>query len=133
LHAVAIAQAVRNVEANEIARAAEHFDRGLEQDDSDSSVYIVVAVEQDRFARSDGALDAIDGAIHAKDQIWIVEMRGFGIQKGECLSGRGDAARQQEFGEGLGNSRLAGEGSGLVELLLGDNPSLRRSAGATRG
>ena len=119
LHAVAIAQAVRDVEADEIPWAAEHFDCGFEQNHGDCSVDVVVAVEQDRFTRGDGALDAIDGAIHAEHQIWIVEMGGFGIEESEGLSSRGNAAPQQKLGEGLGNSCLAGEGSGLVRMLVG--------------
>ena len=33
LHAVAVTQAMRNMEADETAGAVEHFDRGFEQDD----------------------------------------------------------------------------------------------------
>jgi hypothetical protein len=130
LHAVSVAKTVWDVKATV---SAEHFDCSFEQNDSDRSVDVVVAVKQDRFARGDGAPDAIDGAIHAEHQIWIVEMSELGIEKAEGLSGRGDAARQQKLGEGLRNSCLAGEGSGLVRMLVSDYPALRRSAGAAHG
>jgi len=47
LHAVAVAKAVRHVAADD---TAEHFNGGLEQDDGDGSVDVVVAVEEDGFA-----------------------------------------------------------------------------------
>jgi hypothetical protein len=38
-------------------------------------------------------------------------MGGLGIEEGESLGGRGDAARQQKLGEGWGDSGFAGEDS----------------------
>ena len=48
--------------------AAEHFDGGLEQHHGGGAVDVVVAVEQDGLARGDGALQAVDGRIHAQHQ-----------------------------------------------------------------
>ena len=48
LQAVALAQAVRNVEAG---NAAEHLDGCFEQDDGGGAVHIIIAVEQNRLAR----------------------------------------------------------------------------------
>ena len=53
LQAVAFAQPMRHVEAH---HAAEHFDRGFQQDHGGGAVDVVVAVEQNRFLRGDGAL-----------------------------------------------------------------------------
>ena len=46
-HAVAFAQAVRDVEADFAAAA---FDGGFEQDDGGGAIYVVVAVDEDRLA-----------------------------------------------------------------------------------
>ena len=110
LHAVAVAQAMRNMKADE---AAEHFDGGFEQDDGDGAVDVVVAIEQDRLARGDGSFDALDGGGHAEHEKGIVEVGRFGIQEGEGFGGRGDAARDEQLSENEWQTRFAGERSGL--------------------
>ncbi len=65
LHAVAVAEAMRNVEANV---TAEHFDGGFEKDDGDGAVNVVIAIEKDGLTRGDGALETIDGNGHAEHE-----------------------------------------------------------------
>ena len=128
LHAVAVAQAMRDMKT---CHAAEHFDGGFEQDDGDGSVHVVVAVEKHRFARGDGALETVDGIVHAQHEEGIVQMGRLGIEEGEGLSGGGDAARDEQFGEHKRQARLAGQGGGFFRMRLGEEPALRRrSVGA---
>jgi hypothetical protein len=73
LHAVAVANAMWDVKADEITPgAAEHFDGGFEQDNGDGAVDVVVAVEKNRFSRGDGAFEALDRNRHAKHEERIV-------------------------------------------------------------
>ena len=58
LQAVALAQPVGHVKAH---HAAQHFDGGLQQHHGGGAVHVVVAVEQNRLARRDGALHALHG------------------------------------------------------------------------
>ena len=123
LHAVAVAQAMRNVKAR---HAAEHFDGGFEQDDGDGSVHVVVAVEKHGLARGDGALEPVDGCGHAQHEEGIVQVGGLGIEEGVGLGGGGDAARDEQLGEHQRQARFAGEGSGFFRVRFGEEPALRR-------
>ncbi len=105
LHAVAVAQAMGNMKADD---AAKHFDGGFEQDDGDGAVDVVVAVEEDGLARGDGAFEALDGGGHAEHEKGIVEVGRLGIEEGEGLGGRGDAARNEQLGENEWQTRFAG-------------------------
>ena len=71
LHAVAVAQAMRDVIADS---AAEDLDGGLEQDDGGGAVHVVVAVDEDRLARRDGLLDARDRGGHAVQRIGVEQV-----------------------------------------------------------
>ena len=123
LHAVAVAQAMRDVKAD---FTAEHFDGGFEKDDSDGAVDVVVAIEEDGLARGDGAFETVDGSGHAEHEERIVEVRGLGIEESEGLGGGGDAARDEQLGEDEGQARFAGERSGFFRVRLGEEPALRR-------
>ncbi len=69
LQAVSLANPMRNVKAH---RAAKHFNGGLEQYHCGCSVNVVVAVQQDRLFARDGALNALDGSLHAQHQQGVV-------------------------------------------------------------
>jgi hypothetical protein len=118
LHAVAIAQAMWDVKADEIASrsgelgAGQHFNGGFEQDDGYGAVDVVIAVEKDGLACSDSAFEPVNCGGHSKHEKGIVEVRGIGIKKGEGVSGGGDAARDEQFREDEGQTGFAGEGSG---------------------
>ncbi len=71
LQAVAFAETVGDVEAG---RAAKHLDSGLEQDDGGGAVHVVVAVKENRLLGGDGALQPVNGHIHAQHEKWIVEV-----------------------------------------------------------
>jgi hypothetical protein len=106
LHAIAVAEAMRDVKSD---IAAEHFDGGFEQDDSDSAVDIVVAIEEDGLACGDGAFQTIDGGGNAEHEEGIVKMRGLGVEESEGLGGGVNAARDKQLGEDKGQTGLAGE------------------------
>ena len=125
LHAIAVAQAMRNVKADV---TAEHLDGSLEKDYSDSAVDVVVAIEEDRLPRGDGAFETIDGSGHAEHQEGIVEVRGLGIEEREGFGGGVDAARDEQLGEDEGQARFAGERRRLFGVRRGDEPALRRQS-----
>ena len=68
------------------------LDGGFEEDGGGGAVDVVVAVDEDRFAGADGALDAGDGDIHAEHEHRIEEMvEGWG-EEGFGGCGVGDCA-----------------------------------------
>jgi hypothetical protein len=107
---------------------AQHFDCGLEQDDGDSAVDVVVAVEKDGFSRGDGAFEALDRNGHAKHEERIVKMRRLRVEEGEGLGGSGDSARNEQLCEYDWQARFAGERSRLVGVWVGEEPALRRQS-----
>ena len=123
LHAIAVAEAMRNVKADV---ASQHFDGGFEKDDSDRAVDVVVAIEEDGLVRGDGAFETVDGGGHAPHQEWIVEVRGLGVEEGEGLGGGGDATRNEQLGEDEGQARITGERCGSIGVRVGQEPALRR-------
>jgi hypothetical protein len=100
LHAVALAQAMRYVEAH---GAPEHLNRGLEQHHGGCTVDIVVAVDQDGFARGNRGFDARDGRAHAQHRIRVEQVIEVRVQIA-LGSGRGrDAAGHQKRGDHQGD------------------------------
>ncbi len=91
LHAVAVAQAMRDVEAD---GATENLDSGLEQNDGGSAVDVVVAVDEDRFTRGDGLLDTFDRDSHPVERIWIEQVVQRGMEELRGGSGIHDTALQ---------------------------------------
>ena len=71
LHAVAVAQTVRDVIAN---AAAEDLDRGLEQDDRGGAIDVVIAVDEDGLVPGDRLLDARDRRCHAVQRVWVEQV-----------------------------------------------------------
>jgi hypothetical protein len=129
LHAVAVAQAVRDVKSDEIAPGAgKHFNGGFEQDDGDGAVNVVIAVEKDGFAGGDGVFDALDGDGHSEHEKGIVEVRRFGIQKGEGVGCGGYAARDKQLGEDERQASFAGQGCGQFVVGFGEEPALGRQS-----
>jgi hypothetical protein len=125
LHAVAVAQAVRDMKADV---SAQHFDCGFEQDYSDSAVNVVVAIEKNGFSRDDGAFEALDSNGHPEHEEGIVEVRGLRVEEGKGLDGSGDAARDEQLGENEGQACIAGERSGPVGVRFGYEPALGRQS-----
>jgi hypothetical protein len=101
-----------DVKADEIRAGGEHFDGGFEQDDGDGAVDVVVAIEEDRLARGDGALNALDCDGHAEHEKGIVEVGRLGIQESESFGGGGDAARYEQLRKNDRETSFAGEGIG---------------------
>ena len=93
LHTVALAEAMRDMEAD---GAAEALDGGLEEDDGGGSVYVVVAIDKDWLPRGDGLPDAADGDVHAEHEEGIVELIEAGVEEGGGLLGRADAAGDEQ-------------------------------------
>jgi hypothetical protein len=125
LQTVAFKQAMRDVEAR---FAAEHFNGGFEQDDGGGAVDVVIAIEEDGLARGDGALDALDGAVHSAHEEGIVELIGGGVEEGEGLGCVCDAAGEEQFGEHAGDARGAGQGFSLFRMGVCEKPALARGA-----
>lgn len=115
LQAVALAEAMRDVKADETAGigGAQHFDGGFEQDDGRGAVDVVVAVEEDGFVVGDGPLNAGDGQVHAEHEGGGVELIGVGVEEDMGFSCGGDAAGEKQLGERLRNMGGAGEGFGF--------------------
>ncbi len=113
LHAIAVAEAMRDVKADEVRAGGEHFNCGFEQDDGNGAIDVVVAIEKDWLARGDGAFDAFDGGGHAEHEKGIVEVGRFGIEKSRGLGGGGDAARNEQLRKNEREASFAGERSGL--------------------
>ena len=107
-----------DVKADEICGGGEHLDGGFEQDDSDGAIHVVVAVEKDGLACGNGAFETLDGRGHAEHEEGIVEVRGLGIEESEGLSGRGDAARDEQLGQHERQARFAGQGSGFFRVRI---------------
>jgi hypothetical protein len=131
LHAVAFAQAVRNMEAY---GSAEHLDGGFEKNNGGGAVHVVVAVKKDRLGGGDGPLDALDGSRHAEHQRGVVEVGKLGVEEGVSLGGLGDAASYEQLCENQGQMRVARQSCGGLRMLLGHDPSLPglRAGGLTR-
>ena len=111
-HVVTVADAVRNVK---FRRAAAQFDRGLEDDDCGRAIHVVVAVDQDGFFVLDCGFDAINGRLHAGHQVGRMQMRKRGREETFGCVGFGDAAHDQQAGEGRGDLRdLSGEETGCA-------------------
>jgi hypothetical protein len=79
--------------------AAEALDGGLEQDDGGGSVYVVVAVYKDDFARGDRLLDAFDGGGHAEHQVGIAQVVEAGTEEARGFGGVADASRDEQAGD----------------------------------
>ncbi len=106
LHAIAVAQAMRDVIAD---GATEDFDGRLEQDDRSGAVDVVVAVDEDRLARGDGLLDARDRCCHAVQGVGIEQVIERGMKELRGRSGIGDAALEQQGSDRYGNARCIRE------------------------
>ena len=101
LHAVAVAQAMRDVKAD---GAAEDLDGGLKQDDGGGAVHVVVAVDEDRLACRDGLLDARDCVGHAMQSVGVEQMVERRMKE-VCGFGRvGNTALEQQRSDGYGNA-----------------------------
>ncbi len=89
LHAVAFAEAVGNVEADVACRVgpADHFDRGLEQDDGDGAIDVVVAVDENWLTIRDGGLDSGNGDGHSGHAVGVEKMIEAGIEEALSLVG----------------------------------------------
>ena len=74
------------------------LDGGLQNDDGDGSIHVVVAVDQDLLAAGDGGLDARYSIVHSGHQERVVQMIERGAQ--EALSGAGlrDSPVDQDTG-----------------------------------
>jgi hypothetical protein len=77
--------------------STEHFDRGFEQDDGNGAVNIVVAVEEDWFARGDGSFETLYGGSHAEHEKWLVQVGRLWIQESKSFGGGGDTARDKQL------------------------------------
>ena len=125
LHAVAIAQAMGNVKAD---FTAQHFDGGLEQDDGDGAVDVVVAIEKDGLVCRDGAFEALDRNGHSEHEEGIVKMRRLGVEEGEGLGDSGDAACDQQLREYDWQARFARKRRRLAGVRVGEEPPLGRQS-----
>lgn len=85
------------------------IDGGLEQDGGGGAVHVVVAVDEDRLAESDGLLDAVYGAIHAEHEVGWMEVVERGVEEGFGDGGGGDAAGDEEVGYGARAAEVGGE------------------------
>jgi hypothetical protein len=107
---------------------AQHFDGGLEQDNGDGAVNVVVAVEKDGFSRGDGAFEALDRNGHAEHEEGIVEMRRLGIEESKGLGGGGDSACDKQLCEYDWQACFVGERSGLTGVRFCEQPALGRQS-----
>ncbi len=77
------------------------LDGGFEQDSGGGAVYVVVAVNEDRFRILDGCQDARDGRGHTQHLCgiggWVIEEFGeAGIEECFCCGRRCNAARDED-------------------------------------
>ena len=72
LHAVAFADAVRDVE---VGGSTTEVDGRLQDDDCGGAVDIVVAVNEDAFLALDGGVQTVDSGAHAGHRIGRVQLR----------------------------------------------------------
>ena len=97
LHAVAFAEAMRDMEAD---GSAEALDGGSEEDDGGSSVHVVVTIYKDQLTGGDGIADAADGDVHAEHEEGIVELVEAGREEcggfDGCADATGDEQRDEE-------------------------------------
>lgn len=93
LHSIALAQAMRYMEAD---GAAESFDRGLEQDDGGGSVHVIVAIYKDRLMREDSLLNAGDGCGHPEHKIRIMQLVEAGMEESGSFRRVADTARYEQ-------------------------------------
>ena len=125
LEAIPLAEAVGDMKPDEIASGAcEHFNGGLEQDNGGGAVDVVVAVEEDGFARGDGGFEAMDRSCHAEHEKGIVEEREFRIEEGVCGCGGGNSAGDEELGEDLREASFFCEGFGGWTVCGSEHPAL---------
>ena len=68
-HAVAFANAMRNVEVGD---TAEQFDAGLQDYDCGRSVHVIIAVDKQRLFGCDGPLQSLDCDLHSQHGVRIV-------------------------------------------------------------
>jgi hypothetical protein len=122
LHSVALAQAMRNVEANGAAKA---LDGGLEQDYGGGSVDVIVAVYEDDFARGDRLLDASDGGGHAEHEIGIVQVIEARAKEARGFGAVADASRDEQARD----QRREPERLSRCGLRFAENPALRGAKG----
>jgi hypothetical protein len=67
----------------------------------------------------DGSFQPLDGCGHSRHQERIVEMSEFGVQECTGLTGRGDAASDQQFRKHRRNPRGFGQGRGFFGVRVG--------------
>ncbi len=125
LEAVALFEAVGNVEVNDGAvGAGGHLNGGFEQDYRSGAIDVVVAIEEDGFVLGDGVFEACDGAAHAEHEKWVVEVVDGGIEELEGGFRGVDAAGDEQFCEGVRNAGLGGEKGAFLGMLRSQFPAL---------
>ena len=97
VHAVAVAETIRNLEAD---RAARHFNGTLQDDRRGSAIHVVVAVDLHRLAVVDGALNARHGAIHIAQQEGIVQVVERRREVASSGGGGGKASGAEDLSDG---------------------------------
>lgn len=116
LHTIAVAQAMRNMEAN---RAAEHFNCGLKQHDRSSTVDVVVPVDEDWLMFCDCDLDTSNCFAHAEHGVGIGQVIDSGLEERRGFGGGFDAAIDQKSGQGERDLRFSCKplGVGRIDAL----------------
>jgi hypothetical protein len=94
-HAVAFAEAVRDVETD---RAAEHLNGCFEQNGGGGAIDVIVAIDEDRFAALDGLLHAGDSGGHAVHAVGIEKMIQLRLQEVSDFLRGAEAAGEQKLG-----------------------------------
>ena len=112
LHAVALAQAVRDVERDDggLFGRCDALDGGLEQHRGGGAVNVVVAIDEDGFGVADRALNAGDRTRHAKQEEGIVEVVQGGIEEVEGRIRVCNAAGDENGGYCGGAQDCSGQG-----------------------
>ena len=121
LHAVALAQPVRNMKAR---LPAQHLDGCLQQHHGRRPVHVVIAVDQDRLPRGNRLLNTRHRPLHAQHRVRIVQL--LEIVDEEIALGlgrRAHSARHQQFGNQQRQPGLACQGCGRSRIALRKYPA----------
>ena len=105
-HAVALVVAVGDVEVDLVGEA---LDERVDERDGRRAVHVVVAVDEDLLAGSDGAVQPLHGHVHVLHQERIVQRIQARAEEGARLLEGLDAALDKQFGQHLVDADLRGK------------------------
>ena len=120
LHAVALAQSMRNMKAR---LPAQHLDGSLQQHHCRRPVHVVVAVDQDRLPRGNRVLNTRYRPLHAQHRVGVVQVLKLWMKESLRLGRRAHSARHQQFGNQQRQPGLACQGSGRTRIALRKYPA----------